>query len=84
MPLSENLLQPVLLPLSAAALALLPLAALANPPAGGGAVPALYAIRVEAEKAARLHFNCTGAHRMGDRWMPCAGHGPGQGSAPSH
>ena len=79
-----NLLQLLHLPLSAAALALLPLAALANPPAGGGAVPALFATRAEAEKAARLHFNCTGAHRMGDQWMPCAGHSSGQGSAHSH
>jgi hypothetical protein len=79
-----NLLLPVQLLFRAAALALLPLAALANPPAGGGAVPALYATRAEAEKAARLHFNCTGAHRMGDQWMPCAGHGSGQGSAHSH
>lgn len=81
--LAVNLLQHVLLPLSAAVLALLPLAALANPPAGGGAVPALYATKAEAEKAARLHFNCTGAHRMGQQWMPCAQHRPGQ-PASSH
>jgi hypothetical protein len=24
--------------------------------------------------AARLHFNCSGAHRMGKQWMPCAQH----------
>lgn len=74
-------LQPVHLSLSAAALALFPIPALAN--AGSGAVPALFATRAEAEKAARLHFNCTGAHRMGDQWMPCAGHSSGQGSPPS-
>jgi hypothetical protein len=79
-----NLLQLLHLPLSAAALALLPLAALANPPAGSGAVPALYPTRAEAEQAARLHFNCAGAHRMGDQWMPCAGHGSGPVTAPSH
>ena len=39
-----------------------------------GAVPAMYASKAEAEKAASK-FNCTGAHRMGDQWMPCANHG---------
>ena len=29
--------------------------------------------RKEAEKAAQ-NFNCTGAHEMGDKWMPCATH----------
>jgi len=37
-------------------------------------VPALYPTKAEAEKAARLHFNCSGAHRMGKQWMPCAQH----------
>ena len=40
--------------------------------------------REKAEKAAKLHFNCTGAHRMGNQWMPCTEHGDGQGSGPSH
>lgn len=40
-----------------------------------GAVPALYSSQAEAEKAAKLHFHCTGAHRMGDQWMPCSVHG---------
>jgi hypothetical protein len=39
-----------------------------------GAVPAMYATKAEAEKAARK-FNCTGAHQMGNQWMPCAQHG---------
>ena len=55
----------------------------ANPSSGSEAVPALYATKAEAEKAARLHFNCTGAHRMGQQWMPCAQHRPGQ-PASSH
>jgi hypothetical protein len=38
-------------------------------------VPALYPTRAEAEKAARLHFHCTGSHPMGQQWMPCATHG---------
>jgi hypothetical protein len=60
-------------------------AGLASPAAGSGGVPAMYATQAEAEKAAKLHFNCTGAHRMGDQWMPCAKHGGGaQGSSPSH
>ncbi len=50
-------------------------------PAG---VPALYPTQAEAEKAAKLHFNCTGAHRMGNQWMPCAKHGDAHGSGHSH
>ena len=63
---------------------LLPAAGLAAPAAGSGGVPALYPTQAEAEKAAKLHFNCTGAHKMGTQWMPCAMHGDGQGSGPSH
>ena len=35
--------------------------------------PALFNSRAEAEKAAE-NFNCTGAHKMGDKWMPCQMH----------
>ncbi len=63
---------------------LLPASALAAPATGAGAVPALYATQAEAEKAARLHFNCTGAHRMGNQWMPCAEHSDVHGASPSH
>lgn len=50
---------------------------------GHGGVPAMYATQAEAEKAARLHFNCTGAHRMGIQWMPCSLHGAAKsGAAP--
>ena len=59
-------------------------AGLAAPAAGSGGVPALYPTQAEAEKAAKLHFNCTGAHKMGTQWMPCALHGNGQGSGHSH
>lgn len=59
-------------------------AALAAPAAGSGGIPALYPTQAEAEKAARLHFNCTGAHKMGDKWMPCAKHADSHSSAPSH
>jgi hypothetical protein len=59
-------------------------AGLAAPAAGTGGVPALYPTQAEAEKAAKLHFNCTGAHKMGNQWMPCAQHGDGHGSGPSH
>ncbi len=45
-------------------------------------VPATYATRAEAEKAAKEHFQCTGAHLMGQRWMPCAGHAHDHGSHP--
>lgn len=63
---------------------LLSAAGLASPAAGSGGVPAMYATQAEAEKAAKLHFNCTGAHKMGDQWMPCAKHGGAQGSSHSH
>ena len=36
-------------------------------------MPALFDSRVEAEKAAK-RFNCTGAHKMGNKWMPCSTH----------
>ena len=35
--------------------------------------PALFETKAEAEKAAK-DFNCTGAHKMGDKWMPCQSH----------
>ena len=35
--------------------------------------PALFDTKAEAEKAAK-DFNCTGAHKMGDKWMPCKSH----------
>ena len=63
---------------------LLSAAGLAAPATGSGGVPALYPTQAEAEKAAKLHFNCTGAHKMGSQWMPCAKHGDGQGSGSSH
>ena len=34
---------------------------------------ALFATRAEAEEAAKA-FGCSGAHRMGDKWMPCKSH----------
>ena len=37
------------------------------------ATPALYETRSEAEKAAKA-FNCSGAHKMGEMWMPCNKH----------
>ena len=58
-------------------------AAPANPATGStgkGGVPALYATRAEAETAAKLHFHCSGAHKMGNQWMPCAAHGEAPGA----
>lgn len=49
--------------------------ALAEPVFSNGAVRALYPTQAAAEKAAKQHFNCIGAHKMGDQWMPCAKHG---------
>ncbi len=34
---------------------------------------ALFNTRKEAENAAK-DFNCEGAHKMGDKWMPCKSH----------
>ncbi len=63
---------------------LLSAAGLAAPAAGTAGVPALYPTQAEAEKAAKLHFNCTGAHKMGNQWMPCAQHSEAHGSGTSH
>ena len=35
--------------------------------------PALFNTKAEAEQAAKK-FNCSGAHKMGDKWMPCKSH----------
>ena len=43
-----------------------------NPRTNG--ITALFDTKVEAEKAAN-NFNCTGAHKMGEKWMPCRSHG---------
>ena len=50
-------------------------------PAG---VPAVYATKAEAEEAARKHFHCTGAHPMGQQWMPCQKHGQASSSSANH
>lgn len=50
---------------------------LANPASKTDGVPGLYATKAEAEQAAKQHFHCTGAHPMGQQWMPCASHGHG-------
>jgi hypothetical protein len=48
-------------------------------------VPAMYATKAEAEAAAKQHFKCTGAHRMGEQWMPCTTHGqPNDNAQPNH
>lgn len=36
-------------------------------------MPALFDTKEEAGQAAE-NFNCTGAHRMGKKWMPCQSH----------
>ncbi|MEB3320757.1 MAG: hypothetical protein VKI63_07455 [Cyanobium sp.] len=67
--------------LLAAAVVALPAASQTSPAGGSKPIPAAYPTREAAEKAARLHFHCTGAHRMGDVWMPCGSHNHGSGSA---
>lgn len=58
--------------LSALAFACLPSVASAQH-SNQGAMPALFSTKAEAEKAASK-FHCTGAHQMGDKWMPCSKH----------
>jgi hypothetical protein len=43
----------------------------------------MFATKAEAEAAAK-HFNCKGAHQMGNMWMPCATHGETKGGSSSH
>ena len=51
---------------------------------GQGAQQAMFNTKAEAEAAAK-QFNCKGAHKMGNQWMPCASHGEASGgmSAPA-
>jgi hypothetical protein len=82
-------LRPPLAPLAtAAALFAGLLVALGGAPAlaqqpGQGAQKAMFATKAEAEAAAK-HFNCTGAHKMGNQWMPCASHGETKGGSSGH
>ena len=47
----------------------------------------LFDTKAEAEKAAEK-INCSGAHKMGDKWMPCKNHKAHEahqdGSDPGH
>ena len=52
---------------------LIPLALLGCSTDSQKGTPALFNTKSEAEKAAK-NFNCTGAHKMGDKWMPCKSH----------
>jgi hypothetical protein len=52
-------------------------------PASG--VPALYPSKALAERAAKEHFQCSGAHPMGHQWMPCSSHpSPAHHSSSQH
>tara|TARA_Y100001968_G_scaffold240246_1_gene223768 strand:+ start:710 stop:904 length:195 start_codon:yes stop_codon:yes gene_type:complete len=44
-----------------------------SPSSPQSGTPALFNTKIEAEKAAK-DFNCTGAHQMEDKWMPCKSH----------
>ncbi len=44
-----------------------------NEPEKNGSA-ALFNTKAEAENAAKS-FGCTGAHKMGAKWMPCEKHG---------
>lgn len=69
-----------LIAVAAAAAPLLAAPAEASP----AGVPAVYATKAEAEEAAKAHFNCTGAHPMGQQWMPCQKHGQASSSSTNH
>ena len=42
-----------------------------NSPRSG--TQSLFSTKAKAEKAAK-NFNCSGAHKMGEKWMPCESH----------
>ena len=71
---------PLLAGLTSAALLWMPQVACAQH-SQPGSTPELYATKAEAEAAAK-QFNCTGAHAMGDKWMPCDHH-PGSSQVPA-
>ena len=48
-------------------------------PATQGGTKAMFATKAEAEAAAKK-FNCKGAHKMGEMWMPCASHAAATGT----
>ena len=50
---------------------LIPLGACSNQKSSQQAV---FNTKKEAQQAAKA-FGCTGAHKMGDKWMPCKNHG---------
>ncbi len=44
-----------------------------SPEPANNKMPALFDTKLEAEQAAE-NFNCSGAHKMGNKWMPCNSH----------
>ncbi len=46
--------------------------------------PALFNTKEEAEKAAERDFDCFGAHKMGNKWMPCEKHDSHTGHQHNH
>ena len=44
-----------------------------SPKGQESSAPALFETKEEAQKAAK-DFGCKGAHKMGDKWMPCKMH----------
>ena len=57
---------------------LIPAQAWAQQPSGQAAQQAMFNTKAEAEAAAP-RFHCSGAHPMGNQWMPCASHGAASG-----
>ncbi len=47
------------------------------------ATPALFETEQEAINAAK-DFECTGAHKMGNKWMPCEKHGDNEKEENNH
>ncbi len=45
-----------------------------SPIAKKNGIPSMFNTKLEAEQAAEKHFDCFGAHQMGDKWMPCEKH----------
>ncbi len=44
-----------------------------SPKSQNSRIPALFESKAAAERAAK-DFNCQGAHKMGNKWMPCEKH----------
>tara|TARA_B100000700_G_C14327124_1_gene526418 strand:+ start:90 stop:335 length:246 start_codon:yes stop_codon:yes gene_type:complete len=52
---------------------IVPLLMACSPKSSDTKMQSMFKTKEEAEQAAK-NFNCAGAHKMGDKWMPCKSH----------